>query len=472
MSAPRATMRLQFHGAFTFDVAVRIVPYLADLHVSHLYSSPILAARAGSMHGYDVIDPTRINPELGGEAAFRRMVAALRRAGLGIIVDIVPNHMAVGNDNPWWLDVRRLGRRSRYARYFDIDWEPEDAALRGKILEPVLGKPYGEALAQGEIRLVFDAAVDRFEARYFDHVFPIDPEHRAGLDHDGLAAFDPATAQGRSRLHELLERQNFRLAWWRTANDEINWRRFFDINDLAAMRVEDDDVFDATHAKLFELFAEGLIDGMRVDHVDGLADPAGYCRKLRWRLDELSRSRRPSTEHPYLVVEKILGRGEALPSEWACDGTSGYDFMNQVSAVQHDPAGEQPLGRVWHLISGRPIDFEAVEAAARREMLDRSFAAQLAALTAALHRMTRADLATRDISRAEIAACDNRDSCRHARLSNLWDTGTWFARREAASDRGRGARAPQMSARRSRSRRSPRPLARRRYRGGTGPTST
>jgi malto-oligosyltrehalose synthase len=403
MSVPRATMRLQFHRAFTFDSAVRIVPYLAALRISHLYASPILTARAGSTHGYDVVDPTRINPELGGEPAFRRLVAALRAAGLGVIVDIVPNHMAVGNENPWWLDVLRLGRRSRFAKYFDIDWEPEDEALRGKILAPVLAHPYGEALARGEIRLAFNASADRLEARYLAHVFPLDPDHYADIDRDRLDTFDPGTAVGQKRLHELLERQNFRLAWWRTANDEINWRRFFDINELAALQVEDDEVFEVTHAKLFELFADGLIDGFRIDHVDGLADPAGYCRKLRRRLAEFSRPGPPGTnEHPYIVVEKILGAGEELAVEWECDGTTGYDFMDQVSIVMHDPAGAPPLGRAWRTISGRPQDFEAEEAAARAEVLDRSFAAQLEALVLALQRLARADPATRDFSRAAI----------------------------------------------------------------------
>jgi (1->4)-alpha-D-glucan 1-alpha-D-glucosylmutase len=182
MSPPRATMRLQFHKGFTFDDAARQVSYLAALDVSHLYASPIMTARAGSMHGYDVVDPTRVNPELGGEQAFRRLAGALRYAGLGMIVDIVPNHMAVGGgDNAWWLDVLQFGAVSRYAKFFDIDWEPEDARLRNKVLLPVLGRPYGDALAQGEISLAFNAAADRFEARYFHHVFPIAPEDRAEI---------------------------------------------------------------------------------------------------------------------------------------------------------------------------------------------------------------------------------------------------------------------------------------------------
>jgi (1->4)-alpha-D-glucan 1-alpha-D-glucosylmutase len=358
MKTPRATMRLQFHEGFTFDAAVRIVPYLAALHVSHLYASPILTARSGSTHGYDVIDPTQVNPELGGEPGFRRLVAALREVGLGIIVDVVPNHMAIGNDNPWWMDLLSLGRKSRYARYFDIDWNPSDPAVRGKVLVPVLGRPYGEVLARREIALTFNASADRYEARYFDHVFPIDPDLRADIERRTLDAFDPRTATGKDQLHALLERQNFRLAWWRSANDNINWRRFFDINGLVALRVEDEDVFEATHLKLFQLFADRLIDGVRVDHVDGLTDPKEYCRRLRMRLASLAGAR---PQDIYIVVEKILGAGEELAADWNCDGTSGYDFMDQVSSVLHDPAGEVPLGRLWSSISGRPMEFAAEE---------------------------------------------------------------------------------------------------------------
>jgi malto-oligosyltrehalose synthase len=392
-------MRFQFHKGFTFDDGARQADYLAALHVSHLYASPILKARPGSMHGYDVIDPTQVNPELGGEDGLRRLVASLRRCDLGLIVDIVPNHMAViGGDNAWWSDVLQHGQASRHAKYFDIDWSPADEALRGKVLLPILGRPYGEALAQGEIALAFDAEADRYEARYFDHAFPISPSGRETIERLGVDAFDSRTPDGRARLHDVLESQNFRLASWRCANDAINWRRFFEITELAALRVEDEEVFEATHATLFRLFAEGLIDGFRVDHVDGLADPGGYCRRLRSRLDALAERRGDATpRRPYLVVEKILGAGERLSPDWGCDGTSGYDFMNEASGVLHGPAGEAPLRQLWASVSGRSPRFAEEEDRSRRELLDRAFAAQLDAAVSALHRLAGADLATRDI---------------------------------------------------------------------------
>ncbi len=402
MTAPRATMRLQLHKGFTFEDAARLAPYMARLGVSHLYSSPILTARAGSMHGYDVVDPTRVNPELGGEEAFRRMVAALRAESLGLIVDIVPNHMAVGGENPWWLDVLRHGRASPHGDVFDIDWHPDSPLLDGKVLLPVLGKPYGEALADGDIRLARDAS--GVAARYFDNAFPIRPEDEAEIAALGLDFYDPKDKAGRARLHRLLERQHYRLAFWRTAADEINWRRFFDINELAGVRVEEERVFEATHATLFRLYAEGLIDGMRVDHVDGLSDPRGYCRRLRARLAELDRLR-PADGPPgpaYLIVEKILGAGESLAEDWQVDGTSGYDFMDAVSAVQHDPGAAPALSALWAALSGRSPDFKPEEVAARREILDSGFAAQLDSAVGALHRVALLHPATRDVSRPAI----------------------------------------------------------------------
>ena len=282
MSVPRATMRLQFHRGFTFADAVPLVEYMARLGISHVYASPIMTARPGSMHGYDTIDPTRINPELGGEEGFVQLVAALRRHGMGIVIDIVPNHMATGSGNPWWMDVLAAGRTSRYAKYFDIEWEPANLHLRGKVLLPVLGRPYGEALAAGEITLQIDET--QVCVRYFDHVFPLAGSAGAIVRNAWPDTFDPALPDGRARLHELLEEQYYRLAWWRSANDEINWRRFFDINELVALRMEADEVFEAVHRTVFALYARGLIDGVRVDHIDGLALPGDYCRKLRARL--------------------------------------------------------------------------------------------------------------------------------------------------------------------------------------------
>jgi len=285
---PRATQRLQFHKDFTFADAEALVPYFAELGVSHLYASPVTTARKGSMHGYDVVDPTRINPELGGEDGLKRLAGTLKRHGMGLIIDIVPNHMAASLENGWWADVLAHGRASRYARCFDVDWDADD-----KVFLPWLTRPVAEAA-------------------------------------DEIARLD------------LPEPGAYRLGWWRTAGDRINWRRFFDINDV------------------------------RVDHIDGLADPAGYCRKLRGHLG-----------NAYFVVEKILLGGESLPPAWNCDGTTGYDFMDQVSALQHDPDAARPLASAWAALSGRPADFATEELAARREILARSFGAQLEACVSA-----------------------------------------------------------------------------------------
>jgi malto-oligosyltrehalose synthase len=395
---PRATMRLQFHKGFTFADAATLVPYFSSLGISHLYASPIMTARPGSLHGYDMIDPTRINPELGGEEEFQRLVAELRRHDMGIIVDIVPNHMAIGADNPWWMDVLTAGRTSRFAKYFDIDWKPVDLHLRGKVLLPVLGRPYGEALAAAEIRL--ESENGKAWVRYFDHVFPLADATSRAVAQASPKAYDPATPQGRERLHEILEDQYYRLAWWRLANDEINWRRFFDINDLVGLRVEIDEVFETVHATTLRLYAQGLIDGVRVDHIDGLAQPGPYCRKLRARLTNLEAERPPDAPKgpAYFVVEKILSRNEELRSQWQTDGTTGYDFMDEVDALAHDGAGEAPLTAAWRRISGRSANFDEEEELARRQILDRSFSAQRESTVLALYAILQSELALRDIS--------------------------------------------------------------------------
>ena len=405
-----ATYRLQLHSDFTFADAEARAPYLASLGVSHVYASPIATARAGSRHGYDVVDPTTISQELGGEPAFRSLASTLRAHGLGIILDIVPNHMAVGaRDNRWWLDVLEKGQASEHAAFFDIDWSPPDLALQGKVLAPFLGAPYAEALSSGEIVLEFEAATGRLTVvASRTHGFPVRSEDYAEVlagGPDALAQrYDGGDPEGRAALHALLERQHYRLCWWRNAGDEINWRRFFDITELAGVRVEREEVFETLHRLPLRLYAEGLIDGVRADHVDGLADPAAYCQRLRGRLEEASRQR-PShlpKAAAYFVVEKILAPSEALCADWRVDGTTGYDYMNEASALLHDDAGVAALSDHWERVSGRSPRFAEEERLARPELLGGNFAGQLQTATAAFHALARSSLATRDLSAASL----------------------------------------------------------------------
>ncbi|ANI54494.1 malto-oligosyltrehalose synthase [Pseudomonas sp. DR 5-09] len=444
----RATVRLQFHRGFTLDQAVPLVPYFSRLGISHIYASPLLAARAGSIHGYDVVDPTRVNPELGGEPALRRLVASLREHGMGLILDIVSNHMAVGGgDNPWWLDLLEWGRLSPYGEFFDIQWHSPDPLMEGQLLLPFLGSDYGVALQDATLPLVFNAESGTFHVEHYEHHFPICPgdygellrsadtpnealralaERFSALSYQtdaralaiplkeelqqlasdpqilqaierNLTHYDSKTEDGFQRLHQLLERQSYRLASWRTAADDINWRRFFDINELGGLRVERPAVFEATHGKIFQLIGEGLIDGLRIDHIDGLADPRGYCRKLRRRLDHLAPGR-----HLPIYVEKILGDGETLPTDWAVDGSTGYEFMNQLSLLQHDPDGEHVLGDLWQRRTERPAAFIEEAQLARQQILNGSLASDCESVAQALLQVARDDLMTRDLTLGSI----------------------------------------------------------------------
>ena len=444
-----ATLRLQFHRDFTLDDATGLVDYFADLGISHVYASPLLTARPGSMHGYDVIDPTRINPELGGEPALRRFVEALRGRNMGLILDIVSNHMAVGGSgNAWWLDVLEWGRRSPYAQFFDIQWNSPDPLLEGQLLVPFLGSDYGEALQQGTVVLRLDIDNGAFHAEHYEHRFPITPPSYGEIlrltDHPELRSlaqhfdalktapapyqtarelradlarlledsatrqtleaalqhYDGTTEEGFKRLHSLLERQNYRLASWRTAGDDINWRRFFDINELGGLRVERPVVFEETHAKIFELISEGLVDGLRIDHVDGLANPRGYCRRLRRRVDRLNAARpaEAAQDHVPIYVEKILAEGEHLHDDWGVDGTTGYEFMNQVSLLQHDPAGKTVLCELWSETTERPADFMEEVRLARQLVLTGPLAGDFETVAQALLQVARYDVMTRDIT--------------------------------------------------------------------------
>ena len=444
MKARGAPRPLQSHAGFSLDDAVPLVPYFARLGISHVYASPLLEARPGSMHGYDVVDPTRVNPELGGEAALERLVGALRQHGMGLLLDIVSNHMAVGGEhNHWWQDLLAWGRRSRYAEFFDIQWNSPDPLLQGQLLLPFLADDYGKVLQQGDAALRFEADSGQFLVHHHDHRFPISPpdyalilagsqlaelrelagrlaacthaddaepllrvlaslacnaQHAVDIERL-LEGFNSRNAEGFERLHGLLERQHYRLASWRTAADDINWRRFFDVNELGGLRVEKPAVFEATHGKVFELIARGLVDGLRIDHIDGLADPRSYCRKLRRRSTALLAGRPldAALEHLPIYVEKILGAGETLHRDWQVDGTTGYEFMNQVSLLQHDPAGEAGLTTLWQELSERPAFAEEVRQA-RQLVLQGTLAGDFESVAQALLQVARNDVMSRDLT--------------------------------------------------------------------------
>ncbi|MFN2608080.1 MAG: malto-oligosyltrehalose synthase [Acidimicrobiales bacterium] len=396
---PRATYRVQLHAGFGFDDVAAIASYLADLGVSHVYCSPYLQAAVGSTHGYDVVDHHRLNAELGGEEAFGRMTRALAAAGLSQVLDVVPNHMAaVGAENAWWWDVLENGPSSRYADAFDVDWpaELDPGASDYRILLPILGDHYGRVLEAGDLRL--ERRGGTFVVCYFDHAAPISPRtldrllaraagecgsdelatlatalgrlpHAAATDRasvqerhrdkevlgdllarllgeqpavaaavDGVVA---ATSADPDALDAVLARQNYRLAFWRVAADELDYRRFFDITTLVGLRQEVPDVFEETHELVLGLVRQGIVGGLRIDHPDGMRDPAGYLRRLY-----------EATGGAWVVVEKILEPGEELPPTWPVAGTTGYDFLNLVGGLFVDPAGEEPLTELHARFTG------------------------------------------------------------------------------------------------------------------------
>jgi (1->4)-alpha-D-glucan 1-alpha-D-glucosylmutase len=451
-----ATYRVQLRPGFGFDDAGALAGYLAELGVSHLYASPYLQAATGSTHGYDVVDPTHVNRELGGPEGHARMGKALGAAALGQVLDVVPNHMAItGRDNAWWWDVLENGPSSVYAAYFDVDWDPPEAKLRNTVLLPVLGDHYGRVLEAGELRLGREGG--GLVVHYYDHAAPVAPRSMDTLleaaarrlpepktngangatgaagatDQSGLPARaqleSVATAFGRlppswatdresvrerhrdkeilrARLAELceadpdaakaidaevialnadvdgldalLDRQNYRLAWWRVAGQELDYRRFFDISTLVGLRVEDDQVFADSHVMILEFLREGVLDGIRIDHVDGLRDPHSYLVRIA-----------AAAPRAWVVVEKILEPGETLPPTWPVAGTTGYDWLNLVGGLAVDAAGRQPMLDGYSRFTGEAMDYDEIVLRSKREVMDDALAADVSRLTGLLVRI-------------------------------------------------------------------------------------
>lgn len=453
LTAPRATYRFQFHAGFTFDDAIKVLPDLVALGISHAYASPIQRARPGSTHGYDIVDHGEINPELGGEEAFIRFADALKGHGLGLVVDIVPNHMGVSKENPLWQAMLAWGRVSPDAQAFDVDWDRPGAD--GKILLPVLGQGYGAALAAGELKLVWEAARGGFGLAYYDEWMPVGPlTWPALLDSaaaalrqgsadreavlgvaDGLRSLALQAARGEAiyeraaalaggfvaqaegsralrkaveaaldahngaagqaasfeALHRLLEAQNWRLAEWRLASSELNYRRFFDVNTLAGLRVEIPRIFDKAHDLILRHVREGRIQGLRIDHIDGLADPEGYLQTLR----------RAAGPGVYIVAEKILEPGEEL-RRWPLAGTTGYDVMGPLDGIFLDPAAEAQLDALYDQVRTDPRAPGEQLYAAKAELLETSFASERDAIVLDLAAIARADRDTRDLVAARL----------------------------------------------------------------------
>ena len=359
----RATYRVQVHAKFTLNDAKAIVPYLSRLGISHLYTSPVLKARPGSTHGYDVADPTVVNPEIGGEDAFRALVATLHEHDMGYLLDIVPNHMGTGESNPYWEDVLANGPASRYGRWFDIDWDAPDPVLRGRVLVPVLGDELDDVLERGELSIEPVGQYGTARLKYFDKSFPLSPETAATVRGEQIAG---KGAEPRQRIREILDRQHYQLASWRRAATEINYRRFFDINELIALRMEDPSVFEATHARILEWVEDGSLDGLRIDHIDGLFDPQGYLDRLRAEV-----TRRRGADFP-ILVEKILSPGERLRTEWPVQGTTGYEVLNDLESVLIDAEGFADIEAGYHKLvrsTGLPGTFEEVAMAGKLKVL-------------------------------------------------------------------------------------------------------
>lgn len=449
MHVPLATYRVQLNAGFGFDAAAAIVDYLRELGVSHLYASPYLKAGKGSTHGYDVLDHSRVSEELGGAEAHTRLCRTLAENGMGQVLDIVPNHMSIASrENAWWWDVLENGQSSRYASYFDVDWHSPEAKLQDTVLLPILGDHYGRVVEAGEIKL--RRVEGSFTFHYHDHVMPVAPRSLTDLleraarraDSDDLAfaadvfgtlpvstatdwisitrrhrdkevlrkqlarlcAEQPKVAaaidqvveeinSSASELDILLDRQNYRLAYWRTAGQELDYRRFFDINTLVSIRMEDERVFQDTHALILTLVKQGVVDGLRVDHPDGLRDPVEYFQRLR-----------QAAPGCWIVVEKILEPGEELPEDWPVSGTTGYDFLNRLGGLLIDPSGERPISDFYTEFTGMPTDYLGMVYEKKYLVIKKLFGSDVNRLTSLLIDVCEERKRYRDYTRRELSA--------------------------------------------------------------------
>ena len=468
---PTATYRLQFNAQFRFEQARALVDYLDRLGVTDVYASPLLQARPGSSHGYDVTNPSHVNGEIGSEQELEALTAELHHHHMGLLLDIVPNHMAADSDNRWWMDVLEDGPGSAYAPFFDIDWHPPRVTLQNKVLLPILGRPYAGALESKELNLVLEQG--GFFIQYFDIKLPVAPrsyllilrhrldelEHKLGADDpafrelggilaaaaglpervalstemagerrlqreamkerlwnlyrssseirafvdENVRAFNGRKREPRSfgLLDRLLADQAYLLSYWLSANDEINYRRFFAITDLVGVRVEDPLVFEATHAVILRLIENGVVTGVRIDHIDGLRDPLGYLRRLQERIATGSLH----NHHPafYVVVEKILAHGETLPREWPICGTTGYDFLNALNGLFLDADGCKKLDRIYESFVGCKVDYEDLVYEKKKQVMQSLLGVTMRALGHHLVLLAEADRYARDLPRAELA---------------------------------------------------------------------
>ena len=471
---PAATYRFQFHHGFRFDAAKALVPYLHDLGITDLYSSPFFKARRRSIHGYSVTNPLAINPELGTRAAFNALARTLKARRMGLLLDIVPNHMALSQDNPWWQDVLEDGPASPYAIFFDINWHPPHGILDGKVLQPILGESYGQTLEGQEMKLALEE--QGFSVRYYDQKFPLDPKtynlilsHRlddltrelgegdpAILSLRGLITLidylPPRTVSSNSKLQErqrqkdvlkknlwlhyqgnpaikkflddnlaifngkkgdpnsfnlldrLLRLQPYRLASFRVALDLINYRRFFSVNDLIGLRVEDPKVFEASHALMFSLVKDGRITGLRVDHIDGLFDPEGYLRRLQDRVAAVAQAPDAGEQKFYLVVEKILAEDETIPASWPVAGTTGYDHLDRVNGLFVEPQGYRQIKRIYARFTHCEGDLADVVYDKKKLLLETQFGGEVEALGHRLAVLAEQDRQARDVSKNDLQA--------------------------------------------------------------------